>query len=87
MMRSLTQFDDPNLNSGLCNADPSTLSQMKQYAMVTVLSGSRSIGKLLLQAEVIHQADKNWEQAIATYKKILMLSGEYGENASPSETR
>ena len=87
MMRSLTQFDDPNLNSGLCNADPSTLSQMKQYAMVTVLSGSRSISKLLLQAEAIHQADKNWEQAIATYKKILMLSGEYGENASPSETR
>ena len=85
--RYLTRGKDPNLNSGLCNADPSTLSQMRHYAMATMLSGSRTISKLLLQAEAIHQADGNWERAIATYKEILMIGGEDGENASPSEWR
>ena len=83
----LTQDSDPNLNSGLCNAHPSILSQMRHYAMATMLSGSRDISKLLLQAEAIHQADENWDRAIETYQNILMLSGDNGENASASELR
>ena len=86
-LRFLTQDSDPNLNSGLCNAHPSILSQMRHYAMATMLSGSRDISKLLLQAEAIHQADENWDRAIETYQNILMLSGDNGENASASELR
>lgn len=84
----LTQESDPNLNSGLCNAHPSILSQMRHYAMATMLSGSRTISKLLLQAEAIHQADENWEQAIITYVDIFELGGDDHERkASPSEWR
>ena len=83
----LTQESDPNLNSGLCNAHPSILSQMRHYAMATMLSGSRDISKLLLQAEAIHQADENWGRAIQTYKDILELGGDEGENAYSSEWR
>lgn len=86
--RYLTQGKDPNLNSGLCNADPSTLSQMRTYAMATrYMSRGRTVSGALLQAEAIHQADEHWDRAVATYKDILMIGGEDGENASPSEWR
>ena len=65
---------DPNLNSGLCNAHPLILAQMRGHAMSTQLSGRRSVENLLLQAESIHQLDGDWELAIETYQDILRMS-------------
>jgi hypothetical protein len=85
--RYLTSNHDPNLNSGLCNADPSILSQMRGYAIATQLSGGRTVEKLLLQAESIHQADGEWERAIEIYQTILMMDGDHRENATSSQWR
>ena len=65
---------DPNLNSGLCNAHPSVLSQMRGHAMACRLSGRRTVEILLLQAESIHQFDGDWDAALELYKEILMMS-------------
>mmetsp|Transcript_14441 Transcript_14441/g.22277 ORF Transcript_14441/g.22277 Transcript_14441/m.22277 type:complete len:526 (+) Transcript_14441:113-1690(+) len=92
VMRSRCQMSgsDPNLRSGLCNASPSTLSQMRGRAMATQLSGNRSVDSLLLQAEYIHQADKNWEEALELYHSIMMASYEMEDHrdmATPSQWR
>lgn len=65
---------DPNLNSGLCNAHPSILSQMRGHAISSRLSGRRTVEILLLQAESIHQFDGDWDAALELYKEILMMS-------------
>jgi hypothetical protein len=66
--------NDPNLNSGLCNAHPLILSQMRARAISTRLSGRRTVEILLLQAESIHQLDGDWDIALELYKEILMMS-------------
>jgi tetratricopeptide (TPR) repeat protein len=70
---------DPNLNSGLCNAHPSILSQMRGYAISSRLSGRQTVETLLLQAESIHQFDGNWDAALELYKEILMMPEELEE--------
>ncbi|KAL7491315.1 hypothetical protein ACHAWT_002009 [Skeletonema menzelii] len=82
--------DDVNLRSGLCNAGPSTMSQLRGRAMATQLSGDRTVDSLLLQAEYIHQADENWEQALGIYHRILMASYEvedHNDIATPPQWR
>ncbi len=91
-MRSRVQMSDsdPNLSSGLCNASPSTLSTMRGQAMATQLSGRRSLDILLLQAEYLHQANRNWEQALDIYRSIMMASYEeedHTDMATPSQWR
>lgn len=78
---------DCNINSGLCNANPSNKSKLAGYAMATKLSGKKTIEALLLQAEYIHQEDKDWKQAIALYQEVLMMGGHSGENLSPAQCR
>ncbi|KAL7551109.1 hypothetical protein ACHAWF_014309, partial [Thalassiosira exigua] len=87
MFRRLCHGQDPNLNSGLCNAHPSTLSQMRGHAMATQLSGRGTVEALLLQAESIHQADGQWKHAIALYQRVLMMGGDSGQYLSPSQCR
>ena len=92
VMRLRTQMSgsDVNLRSGLCNAKPSTLSQLRGQAMATQLSGNRSVDSLLLQAEYIHQADENWEQALHLYHNIMMEfygEDEHSDMATPSQWR
>ena len=82
--------DDVNLRSGLCNAGPATMSQLRGRAMATQLSGDRTVDSLLLQAEYIHQADSNWEQALQIYRGILMASygvEDHNDMATPSQWR
>lgn len=71
VFRSRSQGEDPNVNSGLCNARASTLQRMRGFAMVTQLSGRQSFDILLSQAEAINQADKDWEGAINLYMQIM----------------
>lgn len=80
---------DSNLNSGLCNAQASTLSQMRGRAMATQLSGRRTVENLLLQAESIHQADGEWDLAIQLYQDILRMSEgvDHGVIATSSQWR
>jgi len=60
--------------------------QMKRgWAMATKLSGKRTFDALLHQAEYIHQADGQWEAAIALYMEILMKYEQ--EPASPPQWR
>lgn len=84
---TISSREDPNVNSGLCNVHPDTLYQMREYAMATALPGRRTVETLLLQAECIHQADENWEQAFELYQEVLMMGGAHGENLSPPQCR
>jgi hypothetical protein len=87
--RNLSDNSDPNLNSGLCNVHPQILSQMRNHAMATQLSGKRTVEALLLRAESIHQADEDWEGAIELYKDIMRKTeGEdHNEVATASQWR
>jgi hypothetical protein len=85
--RRLAMASDPNVNSGLCNASPSTKSQQAGYARATQLVGKRTIEALLLQAEYIHQEEQDWEKAIELYHQVFMLGGDDGENLNPSQCR
>lgn len=66
---------DPNLKSGLCNASASTLQQTRGRAMAMQLSGNsltRSAEYLLMEAEAIHQQDRQWQRAVGLYQEIIM---------------
>ena len=86
--RNLTASQDPNLNSGLCNAHPSILSQMRKRAVAAQMLGvEENIDFLLVQAESIHQLDEDWNSAIKLYQRILLMSIEGEEDATPSHMR
>ena len=57
--------------------------------MATQLTGKNSVEALLVQAECIHQADKQWEMAIHLYGEILKKSHGscHTQVANPSEWR
>mmetsp|Transcript_33996 Transcript_33996/g.39401 ORF Transcript_33996/g.39401 Transcript_33996/m.39401 type:complete len:202 (-) Transcript_33996:137-742(-) len=50
----------------------------RRMAMATQLTGKRTFNALLNQAEYIHQADGEWEMAMALYKELLMREQESG---------
>eukprot|EP00587_Corethron_hystrix_P010342 CAMPEP_0113323824 /NCGR_PEP_ID=MMETSP0010_2-20120614/16589_1 /TAXON_ID=216773 ORGANISM="Corethron hystrix, Strain 308" /NCGR_SAMPLE_ID=MMETSP0010_2 /ASSEMBLY_ACC=CAM_ASM_000155 /LENGTH=129 /DNA_ID=CAMNT_0000182905 /DNA_START=717 /DNA_END=1103 /DNA_ORIENTATION=- /assembly_acc=CAM_ASM_000155 len=62
---------------------------MRGRAMATQLSGKRNVDSLLLQAEYVHQADKNWKQALEIYQSIMMATYEEDHNdmATPAQWR
>eukprot|EP00573_Skeletonema_grethae_P004777 CAMPEP_0201708358 /NCGR_PEP_ID=MMETSP0578-20130828/55275_1 /ASSEMBLY_ACC=CAM_ASM_000663 /TAXON_ID=267565 /ORGANISM="Skeletonema grethea, Strain CCMP 1804" /LENGTH=178 /DNA_ID=CAMNT_0048197165 /DNA_START=1 /DNA_END=537 /DNA_ORIENTATION=- len=91
-MRSRVQMSgsDVNVKSGLCNAEPHTLSQMRAYAIATRLTGDRSVDSLLLQAEYLHQADENWQQALQLYDDLMVASyqmEDHRDMATPAQWR
>jgi len=69
-------FDINVMRERFSPQEDSHTNHCRGMAMVTQLSGKRTFDALLNQAEYIHQADGDWERAIALYRELLMREQE-----------